>query len=189
VEEKKKKPPQSVLNDTFFKLKIYFTVKGEHTFMIRSAVPKDKLCLKEIIDLSFRRFYRYFSSRSVNSKTGTVLVYEENGIVAGFARLTEFTVGGIKFGCVLWLAVHPDWRRRGVAAGLVKAGAEWLLGRGVRAVFASAGHGNVGSISAFLGAGFRRMGFLGLWRFFGWGVFGFYGGIWFVPGEVVLMYG
>ncbi len=159
-----------------------------NTPTIRQATANDRQKLKEIIDLSFPIFYRYFSSRSVNSGTGGVLVSEENGVVMGFARLIEFVVGGKKFGCVLWLAVHPGFRGRGVASRLVRAGVDWLVRRGAGAVFASAAHGNVGSISTFEGVGFRRVGFLGLWRFFGWGVFGFYGGIWFVPGEVVLMY-
>ena len=32
------------------------------------------------------------------------------------------------------------------------------------------------------------MGFLGLWRVFGWRVFSFYSDIWFAPGEIVLMH-
>jgi GNAT superfamily N-acetyltransferase len=156
---------------------------------VRFANSSDKLRIKKIIDLSFPRFYRYFSNRSVNSSTGAVLVSEENGIVLGFARLTEFRVGRSKFGCVLWLAVHPDFRRKGVACGLVRAGASWLMGRGALAVFASAARGNVGSIGSFVGAGFRRVGFLGLCGFFGWRVFEFYRKIWFVPGEVVLVFG
>lgn len=159
------------------------------TRTIRQATPSDRPRLKEIIDQSFPRFYRYFSGHSVDSGTGGVLVSEENGAVMGFARLTEFNVGEKRFGCVLWLAVHPGFRGRGVASGLVRAGVDWLRGRGAEAVFASAGHGNVGSISTFLGVGFRRMRFLGLWGLFGWRVFSFYGGIWFVPSEVVLMYG
>jgi GNAT superfamily N-acetyltransferase len=145
--------------------------------------------LKEIINSSFPRFYRHFSNRSVNSHSGAVLVSEMGGEIAGFARLVEFCVGGRRFGLVLWLAVHPGFRRRGVAAGLVGAGVDWLVGRGAVAVFGSAGHGNVGSIGSFLGVGFRRVGFRGLLGFFGWRVFVFYVRIWFVPGEVVLLYG
>jgi predicted N-acetyltransferase YhbS len=156
--------------------------------MIRTAKQGDMEHLKEIIATSFPWYYRYFANRSVNSKTGGMLVSEENGVVAGFARLTEFTVGGRRFGCVLWLAVHPGFRGRGMAVGLVRAGVDWLVGRGAGAVFASAGGGNVCSIGAFSRVGFRRVGFLGLWRFFGWRVFSFFGAIWFVPGEVVLMF-
>jgi hypothetical protein len=36
-------------------------------------------------------------------------------------------------------------------------------------------------------AGFKRIGFAGLWRFFGWRVFVFYREIWYAPSEIVLM--
>lgn len=157
--------------------------------LIRQATAKDRQRIKEIIDQSFPRFYRYFSSSSVDSDKGGVLVSEESGVVVGFARLTEFTVGGAMFGCVLWLAVHSDFRCRGYASDLVKAGVDWLKKHGARAVFASAGHGNVGSISTFEGVGFKRVGFSILRRFFGWGIFNFYVKIWFFPSEVVLMLG
>jgi ribosomal protein S18 acetylase RimI-like enzyme len=156
---------------------------------VRQATSNDRQRIKEIIDKSFPRFYRYFSSNSVDSDKGGVLVSEESGVVVGFARLIEFNVGGDRFGCVLWLAVHPDYRCRGFASGLVGASVDWLKKRGAGTVFASAGHGNVGSISTFEGVGFRRVGFSVLRRFFGWGVFGFYVKIWFVPSEVVLMHG
>jgi len=156
---------------------------------IRQASPDDMPRLKEIINASFPRFYRHFSSRSINSKTGAVLVSEVNGIVAGFVRLTEFSVGGRRFGCVFWLAVHPSFRRRGLAGGLIKAGVDWLLVRGAVAVFATVGRGNVGSIGAFEGVGFVCVGFLGLWGLFGWRVFRLYGAVWFFPYEVLLMYG
>jgi GNAT superfamily N-acetyltransferase len=156
---------------------------------IRLASPSDMSRLKEIINASFPRFYRHFSNRSVTSKTGAVLVSEDNGIVAGFVRLTEFNLGGRRFGCVFWLAVHPRFRRKGLAGGLIKAGVDWLLRRGAVAVFATVGRGNVGSIGAFEGVGFVCVGFLGLWRLFGWRVFRLYCGVWFFPYEVLLMYG
>ena len=155
---------------------------------IRNAAPSDVPRLKEIIDLSFPRFFRFFASHSVNSD-GTVLVSDAEGTVAGFAKLTEFTVGGGRFGCILWLAVHPDFRRKGVAAELVKTGTDYLLRQGAGAVFASTQRRNVASLATLGREGFRRMGLLGLWRLFGWRVFSFYRKIWFAPGEVVLMHG
>ncbi len=155
---------------------------------IRQAAPSDQLKIKEIIDLSFPRFFRYFASHSVNSQNGKVIVNETEGTVAGFAKLTEFTIAGDQFGCILWLATHPSFRQKGVATQLVKAGRDQLRHQGAKAVFASAHHSNVGSLATFAGAGFRRIGFWGLWRFFGWRVLCFYCKIWFVAGEVVLMY-
>ncbi len=157
--------------------------------MIRQAQQSDSQRLKEIIDSSFPRFFRYFASHSVNSKDGTVLVNEVEGSVAGFAKLTEFTIAGDKFGCILWLATRPDFRKTGVATQLVQAGKDYLKGEGARAVFASAQRSNVGSLATFGRAGFGRVDFLGLWGVFGWRVFSFYRKIWFAPGEVVLMQG
>ena len=156
-------------------------------FTIRSSVQSDKRRLKEIIDLSFPRFFRFFASHSLYSE-GTVLVSEEKRIMVGFAKLTEFRVGGRGFGCVLWLAVHPDFRRRNVAAELVEAGTNYLISRHAGGVFASTQRWNSGSLATFGKAGYRRMDFGGLWRIFGWRVFSFYRKIWFAPGEIVLIH-
>ncbi len=156
---------------------------------IRQATPIDHSKIKEVIDLSFPRFFRHFASHSVNSKDGTVLVNEVEGSVAGFAKLTQFTIANDKFGCILWLATRPDFRKTGIATQLVQAGNDYLKGQGARTVFASAQRSNAGSLATFGRAGFGRVGFLGLWGVFGWRVFSFYRKIWFAPGEVVLMQG
>ena len=156
-------------------------------FTIRSSIQSDEGSLKEIVNLSFPRFFRFFASRSLNSE-GPVLVSEADGKVVGFAKLIEFKIGGDRFGCVLWLAVHPDFRRRNVATGLVEAGTDYLLANSAEAVFASTLRGNFGSLATFRKAGFRRMGFLDLWKIFGWRVFSFYRKTWYAPGEIVLMH-
>jgi ribosomal protein S18 acetylase RimI-like enzyme len=160
----------------------------ENEFYIADAKESGKEKIKEIIDASFPRFFRYFALHSLNSE-GHVLVGRVQEAVVGFAKLTEFHVGDSKYGCILWLAVHPDYRRRGFAAALVKAGAEWLMHDGAGAVFASVQRRNVASLAVFDREGFRRMGFLGLWRLFGWRIFEFYRKIWFAPGEIVLICG
>jgi GNAT superfamily N-acetyltransferase len=154
---------------------------------IRQSTPNDRAKLKEIIDLSFPRFFRFFASHSVDSEEGKILVSESQGVVVGFAKLIEFHVGSGKYGCILWLAVYPQNRRRGVAAGLVKAGVECLRTQGSKLIFASVQRRNKASLATFSREGFRRMGFLGLWRLFGFRVFSFYRKIWYAPGEIVLM--
>ncbi len=112
----------------------------------------------------------------------------QGGDVVGFVKLIEFQIGGGRFGCILWVAVHPQFRRRGIAAALVNAGVEGLKRAGAGAVFASVQRRNIASLTVFGWQGFRRLSFLELWRLFGWRMFEFYREIWLAPGEVVLMH-
>jgi len=161
-------------------------LKLNRDFAIRISSQSEEGCLKEIIGLSFPRFFRFFASRSLTSG-GFVLVSEAEERVVGFVKLIEFKVGSRLFGCVLWLAVHPDFRRRTVAIGLVEAGTGYLLKHGAGAVFASTQRGNSGSLATFRKAGFNRIGFMDLWRIFGWRVFSLYRDIWYAPGEILLI--
>ncbi len=156
-------------------------------FAIRPMTSTDARRLKQIIDMSFPRFFQFFATHSLHEE-GEVLVGETQGIVVGFAKLVEFNLGGGKFGCILWLAVHPQFRRKGIASALVNAGTTRLKDDGARAVFASVRRRNVASLAVFSRQCFRKMGFLGLWRLFSCRVFKFYSDIWFAPGEIVLMY-
>lgn len=153
------------------------------------ATSVDLPRLKEIIDLSFPRFFRYFALHSVSDFSEPVLVAEVEGSVAGFAKLIEFSVAKEQYGCVLWIAVHPDFRQKGIASKLTGEGVAYLTTHGSHAVFASTQRRNRAAQATLKRAGFCSIGFLGLWRLFGWRIFGFYGAIWFAPGEVVLMHG
>ena len=155
---------------------------------IKQATPNDLAQVEAIIDLSFPRFFRYFARHSVNSEEGKVLVGETAGAIAGFAKLVEFNVGGGKYGCVLWIAVHPSCRRMGIAYSLTNAGVDGLKKEGAQAVFASTQRRNSAARATLGKAGFLRMSFLGLLRLFGWRVFEFYRKIWYAPGEIVLMH-
>jgi ribosomal protein S18 acetylase RimI-like enzyme len=153
---------------------------------IRAATAADLPKLKEIINLSFPRFYRYFAWHSTSDPEVLVLVAQVEGKVAGFTKLSEFKVGAAEYGCILWIAVDPAYRHRGVALSLTEASTDCLRSRGVCSVFASTQRHNGGALATLGKAGFRQIGFRGLGHLFGWRVFGFYGNIWFAPGEVVL---
>jgi ribosomal protein S18 acetylase RimI-like enzyme len=159
------------------------------TATIRQAIVDDRTRIKEIIGLSFPRFFRFFATQSISDTHEPTLVSEQEGVVVGFAKLIEFNVGNGKYGCILWIAVHPAYRRRGIALGLTDAGVDYLKQRGAQAVFASTQRRNSAALATLGRAGFERVGFLGLWRFFGWRVLEFYGDVWFAPGELVLMCG
>ncbi len=155
-------------------------------FTIRSYFQSDEDSLKEIIRISFPRFFRFFASRSLDSE-GPVLVSLADKNVVGFAKLVEFKVGDNRFGCVLWLAVHSNFRGQHFATELVRTATEFLFEHRAKAVFASTQKRNLGSLATFNRAGFRQMRILDLWRIFSWRVFDFYMKIWYAPGEIVLM--
>ena len=157
-------------------------------FKIREAQSNDISRLKEIIDLSFPRFFRYFALHSVSDLSEPVLVTEIEGLISGFAKLIEFHVGDIKYGCILWIAVHPNFRRKGIADALTEAGVNRLKIEGASAVFASTQRRNKGALSVLLQHGFKRKGSFALRRIFGWRSLQLYSAIWYAPGEVVLMH-
>jgi ribosomal protein S18 acetylase RimI-like enzyme len=153
---------------------------------LRQAATHDREALYEIIELSFPRFFRPFAQHSVDSEDGKVLVGEHKGEVVGFAKLINFWLANVEYGCILWLAVHPDHRRKGVASALVKAGVENLKHDGAQTVFASVQRRNKASLATFAREGFERVGFAGLRRLFGWRTLQFYSDIWYAPTEIVL---
>ena len=57
-------------------------------FTVRQATPADMDSLKQIVDLSFPRLFRFFASNSLKDE-GQVLVSETKEIVVGFAKLTD----------------------------------------------------------------------------------------------------
>ncbi len=159
----------------------------DSALIVRQMAQNDLNQLKEIIDASFPIFYRFFAAHSLQEE-GQVIVGETAGRVVGFAKLIDFYVGGKKYGCILWIAVHPSYRRKGIAATITSSGAQRLKQDGSNAVFASTQRRNGAALSVLSFQGFRRMGFLALWRLFGWRVFEFYRDIWLAPGEIVLMH-
>jgi [ribosomal protein S18]-alanine N-acetyltransferase len=157
-------------------------------FLIRETTSKDLNRLREIIDLSFPRFFRYFALHSILNETEPTLVSEKEGVIAGFAKVIDFHVGDGKYGCILWIAVHPQCRRRGVALSLIYAGVDYLKAQGAQAVFASTQRKNKATEATLGKAGFERIDLWGLWRLFGWRLLSFFGDIWLAPSEVVLIH-
>jgi ribosomal protein S18 acetylase RimI-like enzyme len=158
-----------------------------NSLQIRQALPQDEPELKTIIDASFPRFFRFFALHSIKSQQGATLLGIDEGSVVGFAKLIWFTIKNQQYGCILWLAVHPNQHRKGYATTLVNAGTTYLQTHGSKAVFASATRNNKASLATFYKVGYSKIDFLGLWRRFGFAVFKFYRAIWYAPAEIVLI--
>ena len=157
-------------------------------FSIRPIKPADLNRLKEIINASFSRFLRYFAQHSIKTEEITFVVVTQKEVVVGFAKPIKFKIGDASFGCILWVAVHPQFRLKGLASMLVKASVDFLKNEGAKTIFASVQKRNASSLAVFNKQGFRRMSFSELWRLFNWRIFEFFGDIWLAPGEVVLMH-
>ena len=157
-------------------------------FKIRQMLSNDEGRLREIVALSFSKFMGFFAVHSLFSDDGQVLVSEAEETAVGFAKLIEFQVCPNKFGCILWIAVHPQFRRKGIANALTNEGISRLKQNGAKAVFASTQRRNSRALSVLSRNGFQKMSFLELWRIFGWRVLQFYKNIWLAPGEIVLMH-
>jgi ribosomal protein S18 acetylase RimI-like enzyme len=147
--------------------------------------PRDLPRLEQIADLSFSWFLRFFANYSLREE-GQVLLCETREAIVGFAKLIEFNIGPDKYGCVLWIAVHPQFRRKGCASALARAGIQHLKRDCARAVFASAQRRNKAALATLGKAGFEQVGFLPLWRLFRWRVFELYRDIRFAPGEIIM---
>jgi ribosomal protein S18 acetylase RimI-like enzyme len=160
----------------------------ENRSSIRYGTPDDYTKLKGVIDLSFPMFFRYFANYSVTSEEGKVLVSETHGGISGFVKLIKFNLNSKEYGCILWIAVHPSFRRKGIASSLTNASIDYLKNNKAQTVVASTQIRNRAAQATLGKAGFRRVDFWGLWRIFGWRVFSFYRDIWYAPGEVVFIH-
>ena len=153
--------------------------------VVRKADFQNRVAVEEVCRVSFGRVYAFFAVRSLGSP-GLLLVGKIHGLVAGFAKLAKFRVGGRAFGGVLWLAVRPEFRRRGVASALMEAAVEYLLNQGVNAVYVSTRKDNLPALKLFQSMGFRRVGFRGLLELFGFRVVELYLKLRTAPSEAVL---
>lgn len=154
---------------------------------MKQANPRDMPQIKEIIDLSFPRFFRYFAAHSVSDFTEPTFVSQQNGDILGFTKIIQFQISANKYGCILWIAVHPKHRQKGIALTLTNMCTAWLMDRGATAVFASTQRRNQAALATLSKAGFVRCRFGGLWQMFGWRVFELFKDIWLAPSEVVLV--
>lgn len=154
-------------------------------FIVRQAEPRDTDAMEETCRLSFDGLYGYFAIRSVRS-SDHILVSMDGQKVVGFAVLESVHIGKHMLGNILWLAVHPELRRRGVASGLIEASMGYFKDHGMNSIYVSVREGNSAALHSFERNGFRRLDFHELLRLYGLRVLEIYSKMHIVPGETVL---
>jgi len=124
-------------------------------YRIRSAVPADVKALLEIERRAFTDPWSEASFQEALTSAWTFgLVAERRRGVAGYLIGRE--VGGT--GEVLNLAVAPEFRRRGIAGGLLEAGLAAFRRRNVEEVLLEVRESNLSAQSLCLSRGFRPVG-------------------------------
>jgi ribosomal-protein-alanine N-acetyltransferase len=124
-------------------------------YRIRSAVPADAGSLVAIERRCFSDPWSEVSFReALESPWSFGLVAHAGQGIAGYLIGREVA----RTGEVLNLAVSPDYRRRGVARGLLRAGLALLRRRHVDEVFLEVRESNRSAQALYLSSGFRSVG-------------------------------
>ena len=123
--------------------------------IIRSFTPSDAASASEIEKCCFSDPWSETSVASeLDNELSTWLVAEEEGLVLGYVGsqtvLDETDMMNI--------AVHPDYRRRGIAAALIEALVFSLKARGSRSLKLEVRTSNHPAIALYEGMGFVRLG-------------------------------
>ena len=124
-------------------------------YRIRSAVPADAVPLVEIERRCFSDPWSETSFReALDSSWSFGLVAHHSHRIAGYLIGREIAGTGE----VLNLAVSPDFRRRGVARALLRAGLTALRKRRVEEVYLEVRESNRSAQALYLSSGFRPVG-------------------------------
>lgn len=154
---------------------------------MREAKKEDRDALRRIIESSFRHgIYAYFATRSLDSAP-KIVIAEVDGGVTGFAEPKLIRIGKRTIGNILWIAIRPELRRKGVGSALVGECVTVLSKGGADEIFVSVEKDNPPAFAMFAKAGFRRIGFRELAKEFGLRVVSFYSRLLIAPHEVVLI--
>ncbi|MBW3002065.1 GNAT family N-acetyltransferase [Candidatus Woesearchaeota archaeon] len=105
---------------------------------IREHTEQDFSMLVELMQKADNRPKEWAISRArshQNNAHKTILIAEEDGCVLGYVGIresetnaeTEVILGSQldHLACLTWIAVHPDFRRRGIATELLKNCGSW----------------------------------------------------------------
>lgn len=127
----------------------------ESRFRIRPARSADVPALEELERLCFSDPWSADGIRqTIQLETAKAFIAQESDRIVGyvFARISG------PEGEILDLAVRPDRRRRGIAAGLLGAVREALHAAGVREVYLEVRQSNQAALALYGAHGFRPVG-------------------------------
>ncbi|MEM2839409.1 MAG: GNAT family N-acetyltransferase [Thermoplasmata archaeon] len=152
---------------------------------IRETRREDRFELRNIARLSFdNRVYRFFALQSLRSMRN-ILVVGSEGRIVGFIVLKSMRIFGKGIGYIYWLAVHPEFRRRGLASRLISAAEERFKNEASSEMYASVEKENEISGYLFIKNGFEIVSKKNLRNDFGFAVLLIYLRFMIAPHELI----
>ncbi len=122
----------------------------------RPAEEKDRDAIQAILTLSFNLVYAKYAKMSFKSLEKTLVAVDETRLM-GVINWRIFLAREEKIGYLFWLAIHPDFRRKGIGVTLVRKALEILGQQKVPVIYTSAEKENLPSRSLFEQMGFTRI--------------------------------
>jgi GNAT superfamily N-acetyltransferase len=114
-------------------------------------------------DPSYMRWTRGLAGAGPIPMSG--YVWEEDGRVVGNLTLIPFFSPRYRYYLIANVAVHPDYRRRGIARSLTAKAVEFARRRGVRSAWLHARHDNNGAVELYRTAGFHQRARRTTWQY------------------------
>lgn len=137
---------------------------------LRNVADLVELCFSDTIDADGKRYLqqmrfaadnpRYLrwaaAAIEVSSLPSAGYVWEENGKLVGNLSLIPFNVQGARYYLIANVAVHPDYRKRGIARMLTGSGIEHARKRGARATWLHVREENLAATNLYRSLGFKE---------------------------------
>ncbi len=125
-----------------------------------------QLCFAPTLDADGYRYIRQMRAAAKNPRTIGMadrvtpgfhgFVWEENDKIVGNLSLLPVVAEGKQSYFIANVAVHPDYRRRGIAHSLTEAAFSFIRERGISSVWLQVNQCNMGAIHLYQGFGFKE---------------------------------
>ena len=137
---------------------------------LRNVADLVELCFSDTIDADGKRYLqqmrfaadnpRYMrwaaAAVDVSSLPSAGYVWEENGKLVGNLSLIPFSVHGDRYYLIANVAVHPEYRKRGIARMLTASGIEHARKRGAKATWLHVRAENEAATNLYQSLGFKE---------------------------------
>jgi ribosomal protein S18 acetylase RimI-like enzyme len=131
---------------------------------LRAVADLIELCFAQTLDSDGHRYIRQMRAAAKNPRTMGMAarftpalngyVWEEESRIVGNLSLIPVVAEGQRSYFIANVAVHPDYRRRGIAHSLTEAALQFIRKKGISSIWLQVNEKNPGAIHLYQGFGF-----------------------------------